>query len=229
MDKIGNKCPKIALNGPKFGQNLYYGILRILKKPVYPAPLKSKYFDEKSWWRPLVTCIRSEIELWFRNNNNNFFHFSTFFWGGGLPLIQWVFFQMGWNFAQCFLSSKRRKCRRRIFDFFFVVWKMAIFHFFEHSRRIPEVVCPPRRKKSKIRLLHFLRFDDWKHCAKFQPIWKKTHWIKLQCVFSIVRFCHFEINGVKVYFVKDTFTASTSSKNISRTKGFFNFFLWIWK
>ncbi len=48
MDKKGNKCPKIPLNGPKFGQNLYYGILRILKKPVYPAPLKSNYIDEKS-------------------------------------------------------------------------------------------------------------------------------------------------------------------------------------
>ena len=48
MDKIDNKYPKIALNGLKFGQNLYYGILRILKKPVYPAPLKSNYIDEKS-------------------------------------------------------------------------------------------------------------------------------------------------------------------------------------
>ena len=47
MDKIDNKCPKIALNRLKFGQNLYYRIPRILKKPVYPASLKSKYFDEK--------------------------------------------------------------------------------------------------------------------------------------------------------------------------------------
>ena len=48
MDKIDNKYPKIALNVLKLGQNLYYGILRILKKPVYPAPLKSNYIDEKS-------------------------------------------------------------------------------------------------------------------------------------------------------------------------------------
>ena len=48
MDEIDKKCPKIPLNRLKFGQNLYYGILRFLKKPVYPAPLKSKYFNEKS-------------------------------------------------------------------------------------------------------------------------------------------------------------------------------------
>ena len=29
------------------GKNLYYGVLRILKKSIYPAPLKSKNNDEK--------------------------------------------------------------------------------------------------------------------------------------------------------------------------------------